>query len=143
MTMRNIKDVCSKSNEWSFVIQCEMNEYEESNATIQARHPKLFKDDTSEFEASQELVMCMPFDFINGLKDKKWTCIDHKWLAMLMKHLKKAQSSNIEQVRFIRHIGRLDIYENSREYEIENDCHIYEIFLEKDITHYVNFWSDK
>jgi hypothetical protein len=56
-----------------------MNEYEESNATTQARHPKLFKDDSSKFEASKELVMCMPFDFINGLKEKKWTCIDHKW----------------------------------------------------------------
>jgi hypothetical protein len=48
--MRNIKAVCSKSNERSFVIQqCVMNEYEESNATIQARRPKLFKDDTSKF----------------------------------------------------------------------------------------------
>ncbi len=56
-----------------------------------------------------------------------------------MKHLKKAKSSNIKQIRFIRHIGRLDIYDNSREYEIEDDCHIYEIFLEKDITHYVKF----
>jgi hypothetical protein len=91
-----------------------MNEYEDSNATIQARHPKLFKDDTSKFEANKELVMCMPNDFINGLKDKKWTCIDHKWLARLMNHLKKAQSSNIKQIRFIRHIGRLDIYDNSR-----------------------------
>jgi hypothetical protein len=54
-----------------FIFQCVMIEYEESNATIQARHPKLFRDDTSEFEASKELVMCMPFDFINGLKDKK------------------------------------------------------------------------
>jgi hypothetical protein len=50
MTMRNIKAVCSKSNERSFVIQCVMSEYEESNATIEARHPKLFKDDTSKFE---------------------------------------------------------------------------------------------
>ena len=125
MTMRYINAVC--------------DEYEESNATIQARHPKLFKDDTSKFEASKELVMCMPFDFINGLKDKKWTRIDHKWLARLMKHLKKAQSSNIKQIRFIRHIGRLDIYDNSREYDIEDDCHIYEIFLENDITHYLNF----
>jgi hypothetical protein len=41
-----------------------------------------------------------------------------------MKHLKKAQSNNIKQIRFIRHIGRLDIYDNSREYEIEDDCHI-------------------
>ncbi len=34
MTIRNIKAVCSKSNERSFVIQFVMDEYEESNATI-------------------------------------------------------------------------------------------------------------
>jgi hypothetical protein len=44
MTMRNIKAVRSKSNERKFFIQCVMDEYEESNATIQAKHPKLFKD---------------------------------------------------------------------------------------------------
>jgi hypothetical protein len=70
MTMRHIKAVCSKSNERKFVIQCVMDEYEESNATIRARHPKLFKDDTYKFEASKDLLMCMPFDFIDGLKDK-------------------------------------------------------------------------
>jgi hypothetical protein len=73
-----------------------MDEYEESNAIIQARHPKLFKEDTYEFEASKDSLMCMPFDFIDGLQDKNWTCIDHIWLARLMKHLKKAQSSNIK-----------------------------------------------
>jgi hypothetical protein len=139
MTMRHIKAVCSKSNERKFVIQCVMYEYEESNATIQARHPKLFKDDTYELEASKELVMCMPFDFIDGLKEKNWTHIHKKWLARLMKHLKKAQSSNIKQIRFIRHIGRLDIYDNSREYEIEDDCYVYEVILENDLTHYVSF----
>jgi hypothetical protein len=55
-----------------------------------------------------------------------------------MKHLKKAQSSNIKQIRFIRHIGRHDTYDNSTEYEIEDDCYGYEVFLENDITH-VNF----
>jgi hypothetical protein len=104
MTMRHIKAICSKSNERKFDIQCVMDEYEESNATIRARHPKLFKDDTHKFEASKELVMCMPFDFINGLKDKKCTHIDKKWLARMMKHMKKAQPSNIKQIRFIRHI---------------------------------------
>jgi hypothetical protein len=127
MTMRHIQAVCTVSNERKFVIQCVMDEYEESNATIQIRHPKPFKDDTYEFEASKELVMCMPFVFIDGLKDKKWTHIDKKWLARLMKHLKKAQSSNIKQIRFIRHIGRLDIYDNSRDYEIQDDCYIYEL----------------
>ncbi len=86
-----------------------MDEYEESNATIQARHQTLFKDDNCKFEASKELVMCMLFDCIDGLKDKNWTRVDHKRLARLMKHLKKAQSSNIKQIRFIRHIGRLDV----------------------------------
>ena len=56
-----------------------------------------------------------------------------------MKHLKKAQSSNIKQIRFIRYIGRLDIYDNSREYEIEDDCYIYEVILENDLIHYVSF----
>ncbi len=74
MTMRHIKGIlklfAQKSNERKFVIQCVMNEYEEINATIRARHQKLFKDDTYEFEASKELVMCMPLDFIDGLKDE-------------------------------------------------------------------------
>jgi hypothetical protein len=70
--------------------------------------------------------MCM---LIDGLKDKKLTHIHKKWLARLMKHPKKAQSSNIKQIRFIRHIGRLDIYDDSREYEIEDDCYIYEVNL--------------
>jgi hypothetical protein len=47
-----------------------MDQYEESTATIRARHLKLIKNDTYIFDASKELVMCMPFDFINGLKDK-------------------------------------------------------------------------
>jgi hypothetical protein len=34
MTMRHIKSVHSKSNKRKFVIQCVMDEYEESNATI-------------------------------------------------------------------------------------------------------------
>jgi hypothetical protein len=56
-----------------------------------------------------------------------------------MRHLKKAQSSNIKQIRFIRHIGRLDIYDNSRDYEIEDDCGIYEVILENNLTDYVSF----
>jgi hypothetical protein len=33
-----------------------MDEYEESNATIRGRHPKLFKDENYEFEASKEFA---------------------------------------------------------------------------------------
>ncbi len=122
-----------------FYVQCVMDQYEESNDTIQARHRKLLNNDTCIFDASKELVMCMPFEFIDGLKDRIWTFIDNKWLVELMKHLKNAQSSNIKQVRFKMHVGRLYIYETSREYESEDDCYIYEIFLENNTLHYVSF----
>jgi hypothetical protein len=56
-----------------------------------------------------------------------------------MKHSKKAQSSNIKQIRFIRHIGIFDIYEDLREYESKDDCYTYEIFLENDFSQYVKF----
>jgi hypothetical protein len=36
------------------------------------KHPKLFKNNTYIIDASKELVMFMPFDFINWLKDKKF-----------------------------------------------------------------------
>jgi hypothetical protein len=55
-----------------------MDEYEKTIATISTRHSKLFKDDTYKFEASKDLLMCMPFDFINWLKDKNWTRIVRK-----------------------------------------------------------------
>jgi hypothetical protein len=84
----------------------------------------------------------MPFDFIDGLKDKKWTHVDKKWLNRLMKHLKKAHSSNIKQIRFVRHIRRLHIYDNSTEYDIEDDCYIYEVILENNLTTLCEFWSD-
>ncbi len=61
-----------------------IDQYEERNANVRARHPRLFKVDTYIFEASEELVICMTFNFINGLKNKKWTRIDNRWLVKLM-----------------------------------------------------------
>jgi hypothetical protein len=55
------------------------------------------------------------------------------------KAFEENQSSNIKQIRSIRHIVRHDIYENLREYESKDDCHIYEIFLENNTFHYVSF----
>jgi hypothetical protein len=68
----------------------------------------MIKNDTYEFHPSNELVMCMPFEVIDGLDEKTWYHIDNKWLKKLMKHLKQEQSSTFNQIRFIRHIGRDD-----------------------------------
>ena len=97
------------------------DQYEESNATIQARHSKMFKNGTYIFHPSNELVMCMPFEFIDGLKVGTWNHIDNRWLAKLLKHLKQALSSSIKQIRFIRCIRRHDMYKTLTEYEKEDD----------------------
>ncbi len=36
-------------------------------------------------------------------------------------------------------IGRLDIYDNSTKYDIEDDCYTYEVILRNNLTHYVSF----
>jgi hypothetical protein len=99
----------------------------------------MFKNDTYAFHPSNELVMCMPFEFIDGLKVETWHSIDNRWLIRLTEHLKKAQSSNIKQIRFMKHISRHDMYDTSTEYENKDDCYIYEIFQMNNTMCYVNF----
>jgi hypothetical protein len=76
----------------------------------------MFKNATFEFHAHNELVMSMPYEFIDGLK-KTWKAIDNIWLQKLSTHLSKAQSTTIKQIRLIRHIGRDDFYNHLSEYE--------------------------
>jgi hypothetical protein len=90
------------------------------------------------FRPHNELVMSMPFEFIDGLKEKELTAIDKIWLRKLWKHLRHAQSTTIKQIRLIRHIGRDDFYKQSTEYKDDNDCYIYEIFQTNNTNSYVN-----
>jgi hypothetical protein len=41
------------------------------NVTIPARHPKMSNNGTYKFHPHNELVMGMPFEFIDGLKEKE------------------------------------------------------------------------
>ncbi len=36
------------------------------------------------------------------------------------------------------HWRRLEFYNNSREYEIEDDCYVYEVILGNNLTHYTS-----
>ncbi len=91
----------------------------------------MFQIDTYKFHPSNELMMSMPFEFIDGLEEKTWESIDETWLKKLLKHSKQIQSSTIKQIRSIRHIRRDDFYKQSTEYKNEDDCYIYEIFQTK------------
>jgi hypothetical protein len=68
MTLRLIKVVQTNSNRRLFSIQCNTEPFEKENDTIQARHPKIFKNSTYRFCPHNELVMSMPFE-LGGTDD--------------------------------------------------------------------------
>ena len=45
-----------------------LENFQANNSTLRARHQKMFKKDTYEFEPIKELVLMMHFGFIEGLK---------------------------------------------------------------------------
>jgi hypothetical protein len=51
----------------------------------------------------------MPFNFVNGLVDGKWTNPDNKWLKDVKKTLKQAQSNLVKDVVFVRTIMKDDM----------------------------------
>ncbi len=66
-TMRQIK-VEKIENEYKFSIKCLLENYQANNSTLRARHQKMFKKGTYEFEPIKELVLTIHFGFIDKLK---------------------------------------------------------------------------
>jgi hypothetical protein len=66
-TMWEIK-VEKISNGYKFSIKCLLENFQANNSTLRARHWKMFKKDTCEFEPIKELVLTMHFGFIESLK---------------------------------------------------------------------------
>jgi hypothetical protein len=85
-----------------FEIYCVMDHFEISNDSLRRRHPVMFKNNDFYFCPTNELVKSMPFDFVNGLKDGKWTKLENKWLKDVKKTLKQAVSNSIKDVAFVR-----------------------------------------
>ncbi len=102
-TMHQIK-VDKISNEYKFSIKCLLENFQANNSTLKARHQKMFKKDTPEFEPIKELVLTMNFGFIDSLK-KGWNHIYKSWLEKLKQHLKNAGNRSIKQIRLKRLTG--------------------------------------
>ncbi len=62
-TMREFK-VEKIENEYKFSIKNFLENIQANNSTLRARHWKMFKKDTYEFEPIKELVLTMHFGFI-------------------------------------------------------------------------------
>ncbi len=71
------KQVKSKI-ERSFEIRCVMQNFQVGNDSLRRRHPDMFKNEDFYFCPTNDLVKSMPFNFLNGLVDWKWTKLDNK-----------------------------------------------------------------
>ncbi len=101
-TMREIK-VEKISNEYKFSIKCLLENFQANNSTLRARHQKMFKKDSYEFEPIKELMLTMHFGFIESMK-KGSNHIYKAWLDKSKQHLKNAGNRLIKQI----HLKRLN-----------------------------------
>ncbi|MEY3178967.1 MAG: hypothetical protein RJB42_1208, partial [Bacteroidota bacterium] len=131
-----------KTNEKSedpylFEIRCDMASYSFGDERIRARHPQLFKGRRHFFCPINDLILSMPFDFINKLKNGEWTKVDPNWLKKLREHLTTAEKNSIKQMRFIRKIY-ITRWHKSTEYEHEDDRLIFLVHTADGKKYYVN-----
>ncbi len=74
----------------------------------------------------------MPFDFVNSLKDGKWTKLENKWLTDVKKTLKQAESNLIKDMKLVRTIMKADLpFTESNLLNKDND-HIYQVTLDNE-----------
>jgi hypothetical protein len=64
--------------------------YQPQNVSVCKQHTKMFKNDTYIFHPQKDLVLSMPFKFVDNLKLGKFTPLDKQWLKNLNGMLKKA-----------------------------------------------------
>ncbi len=94
-------------NEYKFSIKCLLEIFQANNSTLRARHQKMSKKDTYEFEPMKELVLTMHFWFIDKLK-KGWNHIYIAWLDKFKQHLKNAGNRSIKQIHLKQLTGILN-----------------------------------
>ncbi len=117
-----------------------MKNFEVSNDSLQSRHPDIFKNEDFDFCPTNDLVKSMPFNFVNGLLDRKWTKLDNKWLKDVKKMLKQAQSNSVKDVVFVHTIMKDDTAGMESNLLNKNKDHIYQVTMDNGAqsTFYVN-----
>ncbi len=89
---------------------------------------------------TNDLVKSMPFDFVNGLIDGKWTKLGNKWLKDVKEILKQAASNSVKDVVFVRTIMKDDTTGTKSNLFNNNKDHIYQVSMDNDAesTFFVN-----
>ncbi len=107
-----------------------MPSYESQNTSVCMRHSKMFKHDAFTFHPNHDLVMSLPFKFIEDLEVDKYTPLEKLWLKRLHANLKNSEQNSIERIRLVRLIKPFDLKNTSNEYKNIDEGNIYEVYMD-------------
>ncbi len=66
--MTNIKLTTKKGKGYLFTIECDMPSFEPQNETVRKQHATMFKYDKFTFHPQKDLVLSMPYQFVDNLE---------------------------------------------------------------------------
>jgi hypothetical protein len=92
-----------------FEIQCATKQYQNANRTLRERHPTLFQNETYMFPPNNDLVMTLPFKYVNQLERGKLTPLEEKWLKKIKQTLRQAETSSIRSIQLVRCLGDINV----------------------------------
>ena len=72
-TMDSIRMSVPKPGYKKFEILCQTGDYQKANTMIRVQHPGFFRKDKYIFQPNDDLIMTLPFKWIDSLKDGEWT----------------------------------------------------------------------
>jgi hypothetical protein len=78
-----------------------MRNYKQGYNAIPKRHKMLFKDTVNhqyDFSARNELVMTLPYQFVDSLKIGVWQKLPSPWLNSIQRKIKNAQNNSIQRI---------------------------------------------
>jgi hypothetical protein len=137
MTVFEINKIILGKNMQKFWIRYSMRNYEWGNNAIRKRHPTLFKDKKDHyysFGLSDELVQTLPFEFVANLKGGACTRLPSKWMSNIWSNLNQPQTNLITSIQVVRSLrpnnNLRGVFPLTVEPD-ENNCYIYEVFMEK------------
>ena len=104
-TMKFIRMCVKKRNhdntilERRFEIKCNLAKYEENNVSLRKRHPAIFRNQEYIFVPSNDMVLSMPFVWVETLRDNQWTKLNKIWKKQTDETLQRAQQQSIVSIR--------------------------------------------
>jgi len=133
-TMDSIRMSVPKPGYKKFEILCQTGDYQKANTMIRVRHPGFFRKDKYIFQPNDDLIMTLPFKWIDSLKDGEWTKLDKSWLTKINGNLNQAAKNAVKSVKLIRSLGNTDhpdiwTAHEHNDKDIYSREYIYKVFL--------------